>query len=50
MWKIQKIMNVQEVIRAYSLEIFKKLIICAARLSDTLEYLYRRGGASYCLA
>jgi len=38
-WKnLKKIINVQEVIRLYRLEIFRKLIICAARLLDTLEY------------
>ena len=37
-WKnLKKIINVQEVIRPCRLEIFKKLIICAARLLDTLE-------------
>ena len=36
--KIEKLINVQEVIRACRLEIFKKIIICAARLLDTLEY------------
>ena len=36
--KIEKSINVQEVIRACRLEIFKKIIICAARLLDTLEY------------
>ena len=41
-WKnLKKIINVQEVIRPCRLEIFKKLIICAARLLDTLEYLQR---------
>ena len=39
--KIEKLINVQEVIRACRLEIFKKIIICAARLLDTLEYLSR---------
>ena len=37
-WKnFEKLINVQEVIRACRLEIFKKIIICAARLLDTLE-------------
>ena len=37
--KLQKLINVQEVIRLCRWEIFKKLIICAALLLDTLEYL-----------
>ena len=38
-WKnLKKIINVQKVIRLCRLEIFKKLMICAARLLDTLEY------------
>ena len=38
-WKnLKKIINVQEVIRPCRLEIFTKLMICAARLLDTLEY------------
>ena len=37
--KIEKLINVQEVIRACRLEIFKKIIICAARLLDTLDYI-----------
>ena len=35
--KFQKLINVQDVIRPCRLEFFKKLIICAARLLDTLE-------------
>ena len=37
--KFPKLINVQDVIRPCRLEFFKKLIICAARLLDTLEYL-----------
>ena len=36
--KFQKLINVQEVIRLCRSDIFKKLIICAALLLDTLEY------------
>ena len=39
MESFQKLINVQEVIRLCRSEIFKKLIICAACLLDTLEYL-----------
>ena len=38
MEKFQKLINVQDVIRPCRLEFFKKIIICAARLLDTLEY------------
>ena len=44
--KIEKLINVQEVIRACRLEIFKKIIICAARLLDTLEYLFTSSSQS----
>jgi len=39
--KFQNLINVQDVIRPCRLEFFKKLIICAARLLDTLEYLLK---------
>ena len=37
--KFRKLMNVQKVIWPGRLEIFKRLIICAVRLLDTLEWL-----------